>query len=180
MNKMSGIKKSIITAVCAALCVVLPMAFHSIPNAGIILLPMHIPVLLCGMLCGWPFGLLCGLLGPLLSNLLTAMPIMAYLPGMMIELAVYGLVVGLLMRWVRTGKSLLDMYISLLGAMLLGRIVAGAAKALLFAAGQYSMAAWVASYFVSGFPGILIQLVLIPAVMIALEKAHLIPARYPR
>ncbi len=60
MNKMSIVKKSIITAVCIALCVVLPQAFHAIPNAGSIYCPMHIPVLLCGIVCGWQYGLFCG------------------------------------------------------------------------------------------------------------------------
>ena len=69
--RASNIKNLIVAAMCAALCVVLPMAFHAIPNAGGIFLPMHIPVLLCGFLCGWPYGLCCGLLGPALSSALT-------------------------------------------------------------------------------------------------------------
>ena len=91
MTKMSILKRALICAVCIALCVVLPMAFHSIPDAGSILSPMHIPALLCGLVCGPWFGLLCGLAGPLLSSQLTGMPMMAYLPPMMVELAVYGL-----------------------------------------------------------------------------------------
>lgn len=74
MKKMSPVKKSIITAVCIALCVVLPQAFHAIPNAGSIYCPMHIPVLLCGFICGWQYGLLCGIAGPLVSALITGMP----------------------------------------------------------------------------------------------------------
>lgn len=177
--KMSNAKRTIITALCCALCVVLPMAFHSIPNAGSILLPMHIPVLLCGLICGAPFGLICGAVGPLLSSLLTGMPPIAYLPSMLIELVVYGLVAGLLMQFVRTKNTFADLYISLVGAMLCGRIVAGAARALIFAAGEYSLAAWTASYFVTALPGLVIQLVLLPAIVFALMKARLIPARYP-
>ena len=71
MKEMSVVKKSIITAVCLALCVVLPQAFHAVPNAGSVYLPMHIPVLLCGLICGWQYGLLCGLAGPALSTLFT-------------------------------------------------------------------------------------------------------------
>ena len=175
---MSTVKKSIITAVCIALCVVLPMAFHAIPNAGSIISPMHIPVLLCGLICGWPFGLACGLIGPLISSLMTGMPPFAYLPAMMIELAIYGLVSGLLMKFIHTGKLFADLYISLLGAMLIGRIVAGLAKALIFASGSYSISAWITSYFVTSLPGIIIQLALIPAIVFALEKARLIPVRY--
>lgn len=178
MNKMSAVKKSILTAVCVALCVVLPLAFHSVANAGGIFLPMHIPVLLCGLICGWPFGLVCGLLGPLLSSLFTGMPPVAYLPGMLVELAVYGLASGLLIKLVRTGKPYPDLYISLVCAMLAGRVVAGIAKALIFAPGQTTMAAWAAGSFVTGLPGILIQLVLIPSIVLALEKARIIPARY--
>ena len=113
MNKLSYVKKAILTAACIALCVVLPMAFHAIPNAGNIYCPMHMPVLLCGLVCGWPFGLLCGVAGPLLSSLFTGMPPAAYLPSMIIELAAYGLTAGLVMRFVHTRKMMADLYISL-------------------------------------------------------------------
>lgn len=176
-NKISYLTKCASTAVCMALCVVLPMALHAIPDAGTLLSPMHIPVLLCGLVCGWPYGLLCGLAGPALSSFLTGMPGMGYLPSMMVELALYGLISGLLMRFVHTGKVLADLYISLGTAMLAGRILAGAARALLFAPGAYSWKAWAAGYFVSSFPGIVLQLILIPVLYMALRRAHLIPAR---
>ena len=176
--QISNVKKSIISAICIALCVVLPMAFHSVPNGGSIFCPMHIPVLLCGLICGWQFGLLCGRAGTLLSSLITGMPAVAYLPNMMIELAVYGLISGLLMKSVHTGKIYADLYISLIAAMLAGRIIAGFAMALIFAAGKYSLAAWTASYFVTALPGIIIQLLLIPSLVFALQKARIIPPRY--
>ncbi|MDL2301701.1 ECF transporter S component [Lachnospiraceae bacterium OttesenSCG-928-D06] len=179
MLKMSYVKKSIITAACIALCVLLPMAFHAIPNAGNILGPMHIPVLLCGLICGWPFGLLCGIAGPLISSLLTGMPVIAYLPSMMIELAVYGLVAGLLMQLVRTKHIYVDLYLSLIAALLCGRIIAGVTKALIFSSGSYSMSAWITSYFITCLPGLLLQLAFIPTIVFALEKARLIPKRYP-
>ncbi|HHX11933.1 MAG TPA: ECF transporter S component [Clostridiales bacterium] len=179
MKKMSYVKRSIITAVSIALCVVLPMAFHSIPNAGSILSPMHIPVLLAGLICGWQFGLLTGLAGPLLSSLITGMPPMAFLPSMMIELAVYGLVCGLMINIVHTKKVYVDLYISLVVSLLVGRVIAGIARALIFSAGNYSIAAWTTSYFVTSFPGIVIQLVIIPTIIFALMKARLIPERYP-
>ena len=180
MQKMSAVKKSIITAVCIALCVVLPQAFHAVPNAGAIYLPMHIPVLLCGLLCGWSYGLLCGLAGPALSALLTGMPPAAVLPGMLVECGVYGLAAGLLMQLVRTKRLYADLYISLVAAMLLGRVVSGAAKALIFSAGSYSMASWVAGSFVTALPGIVIQLALLPSIVYALMHARLIPQRYPK
>lgn len=176
MNK-SYVKNVVLTAVCAALCVVVPMAFHVIPNAGMIFLPMHIPVLLCGMLCGWPYGLTCGLLGPLLSSIITSMPPAATLPAMMVECAVYGAVAGVLMKHVRTGKLYADLYIALVPAMLAGRVISGVAKALIFAPGT-TLAAWATVSFVTALPGILIQLILIPALVFALERAKLIPKRY--
>ena len=178
MTKLSYVKRSIITAACIALCVVLPMAFHAVQNAGSIFAPMHIPVLLCGLVCGWPFGLLCGLSGPLLSSLLTGMPPAAYLPPMMVELAVYGLMTGLMMMLVRTKRLYVDLYASLLVAMLAGRLIAGAARALIFAPGSYAMEAWITGYFVTSLPGILIQIVLIPSLVFALMQARLIPKRY--
>ena len=180
MNQLSYVKKSIITAACIALCVILPMAFHAIPNAGSIYCPMHIPVLLCGLVCGAPFGLLCGIAGPVVSSLLTQMPPAAFLPGMVIELAAYGVIAGAMMSLVHTKKIQLDLYISLVTALVLGRVVAGIAQALIFSAGSYSLAVWATGYFVTALPGLVIQLVLIPAVVFALEKAGLLPARYPK
>lgn len=178
MKKMSPVKKSIITAVCIALCVVLPQAFHAIPNAGSIYCPMHIPVLLCGLICGWQYGLLCGIAGPLVSALITGMPPAAVLPGMLVECAAYGALTGLMMQLVHTKKVYPDLYISLLVAMLGGRIISGIAKALIFSAGSYSMTAWVTGSFVTSLPGIIVHLVLIPSIVYALMKAKLIPAGY--
>lgn len=178
MNKMSYLKRLTITALCVALCVVLPIALHFIQNAGSILLPMHIPVLLCGLVCGWQFGLACGLLGPVFSSLFTGMPPFPILPGMLIELAVYGLICGLMMQLVRTKRLYLDLYISLVCAMLAGRIVAGVCNALIFTSGGYAFSVWMSSYFLAALPGMAIQLVLLPSIVFALEKARLIPARY--
>ncbi len=177
MKKLSTLNKTIMTAVCIALCLVLPIAMHSIPNAGILFSPMHIPVLLCGIVCGWQFGLVCGLISPLLSSLITGMPVMANLPFMMVELAIYGLTSGLMMHFIHTKKTVWDIYASLITAMLSGRIVAGIMKALFFAGGTYSWSAWATGYFVSCIPGIIVQLVLIPVLYLALERARLIPTR---
>ncbi len=180
MKKISVVKKSIITAVCIALCYVVPLLFHGVQNAGRVFLPMHLPVFLCGLICGWQYGLLCGLAGPALSSLLTSMPPAAMLPSMMLELAVYGCVSGLMMRFIRTKNTYADLYISLIAALLCGRVVAGLMQALIFSKGAYSMTAWVSGYVVTSWPGTLIQLVLLPSVVFALMKAHLIPERYPK
>lgn len=174
---MTIVKRMVTAAICVSMCVVLPIAFHSIPNAGTILLPMHIPVLLCGLLCGWPYGLVCGLLGPFISSF-TGMPPLSVLPSMMVECGMYGLVTGLGMKFVRTGKTTADLYISMITAMILGRIVAGLAKALIFTPGVAPFA-WVTTSLVAGIPGIVIQLVVMPTLVLSLTKAKLIPKRYP-
>lgn len=180
MQKMSNVKKSIITAVCIALCYVIPLIFHGIQNAGSIFCPMHIPVFICGLICGWQYGLLCGIAGPALSSALSGMPPVAILPSMMVELAVYGTAAGLMMKLVRTKSTYADLYISLIVAIVCGRVLAGLAKALIFARGSYSMSAWIAGSVVTSWPGTVIQLVFIPTIVFALMKSHLIPERYPK
>ena len=181
MIKMNHLTRIVTTAVCIALCVVLPLALHAIPNAGTLLSPMHLPVLLCGLVCGWPYGLTCGILGPWLSSLITGMPGWGYLPTMMVELALYGLITGIMIQLMHTGKLTVDLYISLIVAMLAGRIVTGIVRALIFSprsGAVYSMEAWATGYFVSSFPGIILQLILLPILYMALQRAKLIPVRY--
>ena len=173
---MTAVKRLVMTAICAALCVVLPLVFHWIPNAGSVILPMHIPVLLCGLVCGWPYGFVCGLIGPFLSSF-TGMPPMSILPSMMVECGVYGLVSGAMMRLVRTGKPVGDLYISMVTAMILGRVVSGLAKSLIFTPGVAPFA-WVTTSLVTGIPGIVIQLVIMPVLVLSLTRAKLIPVRY--
>ena len=128
----------------------------------------------------WQFGLLCGLAGPALSSALCGMPPVSILPSMMIELAVYGLIAGIMMRCVRTRHVYADLYISLIVAIVAGRVVNGLVNALIFARGSYSMATWVAGSVVKSWPGTVIQLVFIPSIVFALMKARLIPERYPK
>jgi len=178
MKTMNSVKRTVLGALCVALCVVLPIAVHSIPNAGSVILPMHIPVLICGLVCGWPYGFICGLLGPLLSSLITGMPPAAMMPAMMVECAVYGMVTALLLKVVHTGNTRFDLYIALLAAMIAGRVVSGVAKALIFSPG-ITMSAWITGSFVTALPGIVIQLVLVPQVVCLLMKIGQIPKRYP-
>ena len=178
MNKMNPVHRTVLGALFVALCVVLPIAFHVIPDAGTVMLPMHIPVLVCGLVCGWPYGFICGLLGPILSSLLTGMPPVAILPAMAVECATYGAVSGLTLKFVRTKNVTLDLYIALGVAMIAGRVISGVAKALIFAPG-ITMAAWVASSFVTALPGIALQLILIPQVVRLMMKTRYLPDRYP-
>jgi len=155
------------------------MAFHTIPRAGSILMPMHIPVLLAGLICGPLFGLVVGITGPLLSNLFTGMPPTGIVPIMMIELGTYGLVAGIMVHIVHTRRISVDLYVSLIVAMLAGRVIAGAAQAIYFFDGTYAIGIWATSYFVTSLPGLVIQLLFVPSVVIALERERVIPLRYP-
>jgi len=178
---MSRIKKACICAICIALCYVLPMALHSL-GLGSVLSPMHIPVLLCGLVCGGFYGLFCGIAGPVLSSVLSGMPPAAMLVTMIPELMIYGLFTGLMMKWVRSGKLLPDVYISLLVAMVLGRIAGGIAKALFIAVmatgDAFSIGIWATSYFVGTLPGIVAHLIVLPLLITVLTKTKVIPARY--
>lgn len=176
---MSHSKKICITAFCAALCCVLPIFFHSI-GLGTTFSPMHLPVLLCGLLCGWPYGAFCGISGPILSALFGISGI-AYLPHMLPELLTYGLIAGILTHRVRTGRFCIDIYLALFPAMLAGRVVGGLAQALFYLSNtqSYTLSLWVIAYFVNTLPGIVVQLLTIPIIIKALEKARLIPHRYP-
>lgn len=174
---MSFTKKLVFTAICMAMCVVLPMAFHVFPDAGAVFLPMHIPVLLCGLSCGWLYGLVCGILGPVLSSLFTGMPVIAILPAMAVECGAYGLVTGLAMGCIRTKNTYADLYISMVLAMLCGRVVSGLAKAWILAPGTPPFL-WASTSLVTGIPGICIQLAVMPVLTFALTRAHFLPRRY--
>ena len=171
---MRHTKLIVFAGLCVALGVVLPLAFHSIPNAGRIFAPMHIPVLLAGLLTGPVYGLVVGFITPILSSVLTGMPPAAVLPAMTVELAIFGLAGGLLMRYLPIRGYVPAVYLSLIGAMLLGRLAAGAVNALIFQLGNYSMQIWITSYFVTSFPGILIHLVAVPHVCFALRQVGLV------
>ena len=174
MSRKNQTVNLVMTGLCIAIGIVLPMAFHSVPNAGSVILPMHIPVLLCGLICGPIYGLASGILTPALSSLLTQMPPMAYLPSMLCELAIYGLVAGLAIRLIRAKSNVANVYLSLVAAMLCGRVIYGVVNALIFQAGRYSMELWLTASFVTALPGIIIQLVAIPVLVLLLQKAGLI------
>lgn len=163
-----------ITAMCVAMGIVLPMAFHAIPNAGSIFLPMHIPILICGFIAGWKYGIICGILTPCLSSVLTGMPPAAYLPSMICELAVYGLVSGIMAQNLKIKNIYLNIYFSLITAMISGRVVMGIMNALIFRAGSYKFSIWITASFITSLPGIIIQMIFIPAVILGLNKAEFI------
>ena len=172
--KNKNVLKLTYAGVCLALCLVLPFLTGQIPKIGSKLLPMHIPVLLCGFLCGPVWGLAVGLIAPILRSLLFGMPpLFPTATAMAFELAAYGLLAGLFYKLLPKTTSYL--YLALILAMIGGRLVWGLAMTLLMgAAGKsFTLAAFWAGAFANAWPGIVLQLVLIPPVVAALKKAKL-------
>lgn len=169
------LQKIIYAAVCLALCMVLPLLTGQVKELGNALCPMHIPVLLCGFLCGWPYALAVGVIAPLLRFLLFGMPpIFPIGVAMCFELAAYGFISGVLYR--KLPKKPWNVYVALLSAMLGGRIVWGLVKlvmAILFGI-EFTPAMFFAAAFVTAVPGIICHIVLIPIIVLAMERAGLI------
>lgn len=166
----------IYAAICIALGILLPQVNKLIPvaNIGAILSPMHIPVLLSGFLCGVPYAIFVGFILPLLNFILTGMPpIYPIGLSMMFELAAYGMIAALLYKVTKN-----NIWVSLIGAMLGGRIVMGIANTILFGLADkpYSFSTFLSAAFVTALPGIVIHLIVIPAVVYALKKAKLMEA----
>lgn len=168
-------RNMVVAAVCLALCMVLPFLTGQIPEIGAALSPMHIPVFLCGFAAGWPYAMVVGLIAPVLRFALFGMPPLFPMGiSMAFELAAYGLVSGLLYRALPKQKR--SIYITLVVSMLAGRVVWGAARLVLAGLGNTSFgwAMFLAGAFTDAVPGIICHLLLIPVVVMALEKAKLI------
>lgn len=169
------IKNLVLSAMFLALGIVLPFVTGQVPQVGSMLLPMHIPVLLCGFICGWQYGGVVGFVLPLLRHLMFGMPPLLTAVAMAFELAVYGIVTGLLYRLLPR-KNVVSLYISLISAMLLGRVVWGVVCVVMTGvAGEvFTWKLFLAGAFVNAVPGIILQLVLIPALMVILGRAGLV------
>ena len=168
-------KKLVYAAVCLALCLVLPFLTGQIPQIGQALSPMHIPVFLCGFLCGWPWALVVGAIAPLLRSLLFHMPpLYPQAVGMAFELATYGLVSGLLYKLLP--KKTPYIYVTLIAAMLCGRVVWGLARYVMagLSGSSFPWSAFVAGAFTNAIPGIILHIVLVPVLVIALKRAKLL------
>ncbi|QSX06179.1 ECF transporter S component [Sedimentibacter sp. zth1] len=168
MQNKNSLKDLILTGLFIAIGLTLPIVFHYFGGLGAIFLPMHIPVLLCGFICGWKYGLICGIITPLLSSVLTGMPpIFPIGASMSFELLTYGLLCGLLYKTLHK-----NIYVSLISAMLGGRIVSGIANTIFMgvAGKPYGFSIFITSAFIKSLPGIIIQIILIPLLIIALQK----------
>lgn len=165
-------KRLVVSALMLALALVLPYFTGGIPAIGNLLLPMHLPVLLCGFLCGGGWGAGVGLAAPLLRSLLAGRP--EFFPtafSMAFELAAYGLVSGVL--WRKVKHTVPMMYASLVTAMVAGRLVWGAVRFVLagLTGSSFPFSAFLSGALLTAVPGIVAQLVLIPLILIALQKA---------
>ena len=169
--KKTSLVKTILSALFLALAFVMPFLTGQVPTIGNMLCPLHIPVLLCGFICGPAWGLAVGFIAPLLRSFILGMPpLFPTAFCMAFELAAYGAVAGLL--YMLLPKKKIYIYASLLSAMIIGRIVWGAAMLLLMgiSGGAFTFSAFLAGAFTNAIPGIIIQIVLIPVLVMILNN----------
>ena len=172
------IQNLVLAAMLTAVGIVLPFFTGQIPQIGNMLLPMPLPVLVCGLICGWQYGGIVGFVLPLLRHILFGMPPMPNGISMAFELAAYGAIAGFVYnhsRW----QCIVSLYRSLVIAMVGGRIVWGAASMVVLGitGGAFTWQIFMAGAFLNAIPGIILQLVLIPALMLALHRTGLVPFR---
>lgn len=178
MNK--PVRNITLSAMFIAIGIVLPMFTWQIQVIGSMLLPMHIPVFLCGLICGWQYGLTVGALLPLMRSAMFGMPpLYPVAIAMTLELATYGFLVGFLYNNLSRWQCIIALYRCMLISMIAGRIVWGASEIILLgiAGRAFTLQAFIAGAFLNAIPGIIIQLTLIPAIMLALNKTGLVRFR---
>ena len=173
--KKENLLKMILAGLFLALAYVLPFLTGQIPEIGSMLCPMHIPIILCGFMCGWQWGLTVGFSAPLFRSLTLGMPPM--FPGavcMAFELATYGLIAGLMYKLLP--KKKIFVYPSLLTAMLAGRGVWGIAMLVCMGinGGSFTFAAFIAGAFTNAIPGIIIQIILIPLLVMFIDTQKIL------
>lgn len=172
----ANIKKICLTALFVAIGIVLPYFTMNIKAFGKMLLPMHYPVMLCGLICGESYGLFVGLLLPILRYFIVGTPIIYPTAlAMCIELAVYGFAIGFLYNRSKY-KCIIALYRCLIITMVLGRVLWGITYYILlrFIGQQFTAYMFLTSAFISGIPGIIGQLIIIPIIAIAINKTKLI------
>lgn len=174
--KNSALKKLVLSAMFLAIGIILPFFTGQIPQVGKMLLPMHLPIFFCGLICGWQYGLAVGLILPVMRSAMFTMPVMfPTAVAMSFELATYGAAAGFLYnrsKW----QCIIALYRSLIIAMLAGRLVWGAVQTVLLgvSGNAFTLSAFFAGAFTTAIPGIILQLVFIPAVMVALDRTGLV------
>ena len=177
--KNKKLQNLVLSAMFLGLGLVLPFFTGQIPQIGNMLLPMHLPVILCGFICGWKYGLVVGAVTPILRSAVFSMPVMyPSAIAMAFELAAYGFLVGFLFRNARW-QCLKSLYRYLIISMLGGRVVWGIVMTVILGLGEngFTLTAFLTGAFLNAIPGIIVQLILVPAIMLALNKTHLVPFR---
>ena len=170
--KKLHLQKTVLSALFLSIGMVLPLLTSQIKEIGDTLLPMHLPVMLCGFLCGPLYGLCVGAVLPFFRSAVFGMPPMyPNAVWMAAELAAYGFVVGFIYSKFKH-KGLLQIYISLIVSMLSGRIVWGIVKLILLGVGKngFTFAAFITGGFIDALLGIILQLILIPIIVSVLNK----------
>ena len=175
MQNRKNIRKIALSAMFLALSFVLPFFTGQIPEIGSMLCPMHIPVIICGYLCGAPWGLVIGFIAPLFRSLIMSMPpLFPTALSMAFELAAYGFMSGFLFK--KLPKTNLYIYIDLIISMISGRIVWGAVTFILMGLDieKFGFSMFFTSAILNAIPGIILQLVLIPVLVIIINKSDII------
>ena len=176
--KSSTVKKLVLSGLFLAIGFTLPFLTGQIREIGKMLLPMHLPVLLCGLICGWKYGLAVGAILPIMRSLIFGMPMLyPNAVAMAFELATYGAVAGFLFFRFPHRSAAVAIYRALLPAMVAGRLVWGAVEVVLlgFFGNGFTFSAFLAGSILNAIPGIILQLVLIPTLMVALYKTRRLP-----
>lgn len=169
-------RKMTLSALFIALGLVLPLLTGQLKALGSAFLPMHLPVLLCGLIVGPWYGLVVGLILPILRHFTFGMPpLYPTAIAMSFELATYGFVVGYVYqnsRW----KCIIALYESLIIAMIAGRLVWGLVQMILLGInGQtFTFQMFMAGAFLNAISGIVFQLIFIPSLMLVLNKTGLV------
>ena len=171
----ASLRRMIYGAICLALCMVLPFLTGQIPQIGSALSPMHIPVFLAGFLCGPWWAVAVGAAAPLLRHVWLGMPPLITAIAMSFELAAYGLVSGLL--YARLPKRTGSIYGALIAAMVAGRVVWGGVMVFLSGVSgtPFTWAAFLSGALFNAIPGIVVHLLLVPVIVLALQRARLTP-----
>lgn len=167
---MKSLLRMVLAAMFIALGLVMPFITGQIPEIGSMLLPMHIPVLICGFVCGWKYGLAVGFIVPLLRSFIFGMPPILTAIGMAFELATYGAITGALYK--KMPKKKVSIYVSMIVAMILGRVVWGLVSLVIYGVQRtaFSWQMFMGGALLNAIPGIILQLVLIPILVMTLQK----------
>lgn len=169
MKKQNVLLKTILSALFLAMAYVFPFLTGQIPEIGSMLCPMHIPVLICGFICGAQWGLVVGFSAPLLRSFFLTMP--PFFPKaicMAFELAVYGLVAGILRK--KLPQKKIYIYVSLLVSMIIGRIVWGIAMFVCLGTSSFTFGDFISGAITTALPGIAIQIIFVPLLVMILES----------